>query len=126
MKGTRGLLGIAFHPEFQRNRKYYYAKHFIEDGRFATYVFERLAASDFKTDSGNPSRQILKFSNASGVHYGGGLQFGPDGYFYIGMGDTGPQEDPQGHGQNTQLLLGKMLRIDIDHPGLDRDRKSVV
>src|SRR5262249_17365027 len=52
---------------------------------------------------------------------GGGLQFGPDGYFYIGMGDTGPQEDPQGHGQNRQSLLGKMLRIDVDRPDVGRN-----
>jgi glucose/arabinose dehydrogenase len=65
-------------------------------------------------DSGSPSREILKFDMSSPNHYGGGFQFGPDGFLYIGMGDTGPQEDPQGHGQNTKQLLGKLLRIDVD------------
>jgi len=115
IKGTRGLLGMALHPNFQRNRKYYYAKHLLEDGKFATYIFEREAAEDRKTDSGRASRQILKLDEMTGVHYGGGLQFGPDGFFYVGMGDSGPQEDPQGHGQDTRLLLGKMLRLDLDH-----------
>jgi putative heme-binding domain-containing protein len=121
IKGTRGLLGMAFHPRFAENRRYYYAKHFLVDGHFSTHIFEREAAPDFKGDSGKPPRLILKMDNATGVHYGGGLQFGPDGYFYIGMGDTGPQEDPQGHGQNRQLLLGKMLRIDVDHPDAGRN-----
>jgi putative heme-binding domain-containing protein len=115
IKGTRGLLGMVLHPNFQRNRKYYYTKHLLEDGKFATYIFEREAAEDRKTDSGRASRQIVKLDETTGVHYGGGLQFGPDGFFYVGMGDSGPQEDPQGHGQDTRLLLGKMLRLDVDH-----------
>jgi len=115
LKGTRGLLGMALHPNFRQNHKYYYAKHLVEDGKFATYIFEREAAPDYTKDSGQSSRRILKLEEATGVHYGGGLQFGPDGYFYIGMGDSGPQEDPQGHAQDTMLLLGKMLRIDVDH-----------
>ncbi|MHB8524154.1 MAG: PQQ-dependent sugar dehydrogenase [Limisphaerales bacterium] len=115
-KGTRGLLGMVLHPQFRENRKYYFAKHLVEHGQFATIVFEGEAAPDLKADSGKPPRRILKLDAVTGVHYGGCLRFGPDGYCYIGMGDTGPQEDPQGHGQNTQLLLGKMLRIDVDHP----------
>ena len=114
IKGTRGLLGMVLHPDFQENRKYYYAKHLVEQGKFATYIFEREAAADLRTDSGRASRRILKLEEATGVHYGGGLQFGPDGLLYIGMGDSGPQEDPQGHGQDTTLFLGKMLRIDVD------------
>ncbi|MBM3840033.1 MAG: PQQ-dependent sugar dehydrogenase [Verrucomicrobia bacterium] len=46
--------------------------------------------------------------------------FGPDGYLYIGMGDTGPQEDPQGHGQDPKLRLGKLLRIDVDQEDGER------
>jgi putative heme-binding domain-containing protein len=113
--GTRGLIGIVLHPGFHHNRKYYYAKHLVDNGKFSTCIMEREAAADLKADSGSPARQILKMENTTGVHYGGGMQFGPDGYLYIGMGDTGPQEDPQGHGQNTSLFLGKMLRIDVDH-----------
>ena len=123
-KGTRGLLGMALHPEFHANRKYYFAKHEVTDGKFDTTIFEREAAPDLKSDSGRPARLLLKFDEATNVHYGGGLEFGPDGYFYIGMGDSGPQEDPQGHGQNPALFLGKMLRIDVDHN--DRDRPYAV
>jgi glucose/arabinose dehydrogenase len=87
----------------------------MENGRFATLHFEGEAAADLKADSGKPPRLLLRIDAATNVHYGGGLEFGPDGYLYIGMGDTGPQEDPQGHAQNTKLLLGKLLRIDVDH-----------
>jgi putative heme-binding domain-containing protein len=114
-KGTRGLLGMAIHPRFQENRRYFFAKHLVENGKFATYIFAREAAADFRTDSGLASQLILKIEQATGNHYGGGFQFGPDEYFYVGMGDGGPQEDPQGHGQDLRLLIGKMLRIDVNH-----------
>jgi putative heme-binding domain-containing protein len=118
--GTRGVLGFAFHPQFATSRKYYFKKHFDEHGHFATYLFEGVAAPDGVHDSGHPLRQLIKFDATTNVHYGGGLAFGPDGMLYVGMGDTGPQQDPQGHGQNPSLLLGKVLRIDVDHfdPGL--------
>jgi glucose/arabinose dehydrogenase len=47
-------------------------------------------------------------------HSGGCIEFGPDGFLYLGMGDTGPQQDPQGHGQDMGTLLGKIIRIDVD------------
>jgi glucose/arabinose dehydrogenase len=52
---------------------------------------------------------------STNFHFGGGLQFGPDGYLYVGVGDTGPQGDPHGNAQNMSLLAGKILRIDVDH-----------
>lgn len=112
--GTRGLIGLALHPRFRENRKYYFAKHQVENGHFATHIFEVEAPSDLKRDSGRAPRQVLKMYATSNVHYGGGMLFGPDGYLYVGMGDTGPQEDPQGNGQNPSVLLGKMLRIDVN------------
>jgi putative heme-binding domain-containing protein len=114
-KGTRGLLGMALHPKFRENRRYFVVRHIVEDGKFSTVIIEREAAADLKSDSGQQGKVILKLDELTNVHYGGGLQFGPDGFFYIGMGDSGPQEDPNGNGQNTRLLLGKMLRIDVDH-----------
>jgi putative heme-binding domain-containing protein len=114
-KGTRGLLGMALHPRFTVNRKYYFAKHLVDNGKFASYIFEREATPDLTTDSGQPARQILRFDMSSANHYGGGFLFGPDGYMYVGMGDSGPQEDPHGNAQDTMHLLGKILRIDVDH-----------
>jgi putative heme-binding domain-containing protein len=115
--GTRGLLGLAFHPKYAQNRRYFFPKHTVRDGRYSTVIFEGQAAPDLRKDSGQPPRAVLKIDETSNVHYGGGLQFGPDSSLYIGMGDSGPQQDPQGHGQDLSLLLGKMLRIDVDHAG---------
>jgi glucose/arabinose dehydrogenase len=114
-KGTRGLLGAALHPRFHENGRYFVARHQVDDGKFATLILELRAAPGRESDSGKPPRLLLRFDEVTNVHYGGGLEFGPDGFLYIGMGDSGPQGDPHGHGQNTALFLGKMLRVDVDH-----------
>jgi putative heme-binding domain-containing protein len=114
-RGPNGLLGMAFHPGFLENRKYYLKHQVFEDGKIATVVVERLATPDLHQDSGRPSRRLWKVESTTQDHSGGWIAFGPDGFLYIGMGDTGPQQDPQGHGQNRMLHLGKMLRIDVDH-----------
>jgi putative heme-binding domain-containing protein len=114
-RGPNGLLGFAFHPHFRENRKYYLKHQVFEEGKIATTVVEKEATPDLLHDSGKPSRRLLKIVCVTQDHTGGCNQFGPDGYLYIGMGDTGPQQDPQGHGQDLQTLLGKMLRIDVDH-----------
>jgi putative heme-binding domain-containing protein len=113
--GATGLLGIAFHPHFRENRKYYIQHELEVDGRLHARVSEKLAAPDLRRDSGTPSRPIISFACTTDVHSGGGIEFGPDGYLYVAMGDTGPQGDPQGHGQDLRLPLGKMMRIDVDH-----------
>jgi putative heme-binding domain-containing protein len=119
-RGPNGLLSIAFHPHFRQNHKYYLNHQILEDGKIVSTVVERKVSADFRTDAGQASRLIWKSATTTQNHTGGGIQFGPDGFLYIGMGDTGPQGDPQGHGQNLTLVLGKMLRIDVDHqdPGL--------
>ena len=114
-RGPNGLLCLAFHPGFRSNRKYYLKHQVFEEGKIATVLVEKQAAPDFKRDSGQPSRRLLKILSVTQDHSGGCIQFGPDGYLYLGMGDTGPQQDPQGHGQDLQLFLGKILRIDVDH-----------
>jgi putative heme-binding domain-containing protein len=114
-RGPNGLLGQAFHPRFRENRKYYLKHQVFEEGKIATVVVERFASADFRTDSGQPSRRLIKFVSTTQDHSGGCIGFGPDGFLYIGMGDTGPQQDPQGHGQDLTTHLGKMLRIDVDH-----------
>jgi len=114
-RGPNGLLSIAFHPKFRENRKYYLKHQVFEEGKIATVLVEREAAADFRSDSGKPSRRLLKIVSVTQDHSGGLVAFGPDGFLYLGMGDTGPQQDPQGHGQDMQLLLGKILRIDVDH-----------
>jgi putative heme-binding domain-containing protein len=113
-RGPNGLLGLAFHPKFRENHKYYLKHQVMEEGKIATVLVEKIAAPDHRTDSGEPSRRLLKITSVTQDHSGGCIAFGPDSYLYLGMGDTGPQQDPNGHGQNMQLFLGKILRIDVD------------
>jgi glucose/arabinose dehydrogenase len=110
--GEQGLLSIAFHPSYQSNG-YFFANYTARDG--STFV------SRFKVSATDPDRAdassevvILTVAQPFSNHNGGQLQFGPDGYLYIGMGDGGSGGDPQNHAQNPRDLLGKMLRIDID------------
>ena len=113
--GARGLLELSFHPQFAENHRYFVAKQVGEHGQFASVIWERLASPDGSIDSGKPGRVILRVNGSSNANHAGALVFGPDGYLYIGMGDSGPGEDPQGHGQEPGTLLGKILRIDVDH-----------
>lgn len=117
--GATGLLGMAFHPKFVENRKYYLKYQIVDGGRITTVVDEREFDADVRVDSGQSDaksvpRRILEMTGVTQDHNGGCIEFGPDGYLYVGMGDTGPQRDPQGHGQDLGTLLGKILRIDVD------------
>jgi putative heme-binding domain-containing protein len=112
--GATGLLGMALHPDFPTDRRYFLKYHVIENGVISTLVTERRFSDDLLGDSGEAPRQILKIAAATQDHNGGCIAFGPDGCLYVGMGDTGPQGDPQGHSQDMSILLGKMLRIDIN------------
>ncbi|HEX5219284.1 MAG TPA: PQQ-dependent sugar dehydrogenase [Verrucomicrobiae bacterium] len=113
-RGPNGLLDVAFHPKFRENRKYYLKYQVFEAGKVTTLVVEKECAAGFKTDSGKPPRRLLSIPSVAEDHSGGCLQFGPDGFLYTAMGDTGPHNDPHGHAQNLQLLLGKMMRLDVD------------
>lgn len=118
-RGPNGLLGIAFHPKFPQNRKYYLKHQVFEDNKIVTTVVERTASPDLRTDSGQPSRRLWRAVSTTQDHSGGCIGFGPDGFLYIAMGDTGPQQDPQGHGQDLTTHLGKILRLDVDHTSAD-------
>jgi putative heme-binding domain-containing protein len=111
-----GVACLAFHPRFAENRRYYVYYHVRNQGSFfSPVVVERQATPDLKRDAGVPSRRILQIHQDTDLHWGGMLIFGPDGYLYLGPGDAGPQEDPEGHGQDLGRLIGKILRIDVDH-----------
>lgn len=108
----RGLLGLAFHPDYAANG-YFYVNYTNSGGHT---VVARFSRDSLNSDIGDPdSEQILltinqPFSN----HNGGHLAFGPDGYLYIGTGDGGDGGDPGDRAQDGQELLGKMLRLDVD------------
>lgn len=107
----RGLLGLAFHPNYQENG-YFFVNYTDLNG---DTVVARYQVSD-DTNRADPTSQqvLLNISQPYPNHNGGMIAFGPDGYLYIGMGDGGSGGDPQGNAQNPDTLLGKMLRIDVD------------
>jgi putative heme-binding domain-containing protein len=114
-RGPNGLLGMTFHPKFRQNRKYYLKQQVFEEGTVTTVIVEKQFSPDFAGDSGIPGRRLIQIKSVAEDHSGGCVEFGPDGFLYFAMGDTGPHNDPNGHAQNMGLLLGKMMRIDVDH-----------
>ena len=108
--GERGLLGLAFHPRFAQNRRFFVN---YTDPRGDTHISEFQAASADGADAAT-ERVLLRVAQPFSNHNGGGLAFGSDGYLYIGLGDGGSAGDPLGNGQRLDTLLGKMLRIDVD------------
>lgn len=112
----RGLLGLAFHPQFGSNGKFYVNYTRVGDG--ATIIAEyRTAAGDPNQGDIATERILLTIPQPFTNHNGGMISFGPaDGYLYIGMGDGGSGNDPGNRAQNRAQLLGKMLRIDVNVP----------
>jgi len=110
-----GVVCLAFHPDFANNRRYFVKYHLRDRGSFfSPVIVERQATADLSRDAGQPSRTVLQIHQATDLHWGGMIAFGPDGYLYIGAGDAGPQDDPEGHGQALTDLHGAILRIDVD------------
>jgi glucose/arabinose dehydrogenase len=108
--GERGLLGLAFHPDYATNG-YFFVNYTNNAGATVVARYKRLTASVADPASAVNFLTIAQpFSN----HNGGCIRFGPDGYLYIGMGDGGSANDPSCNAQNNNVLLGKMLRLDID------------
>ena len=116
--GERGLLGVAFHPDFARNRRVFV--HYSRAGDGATVVSELTASADLRSADPSSERVLLTVAQPFANHNGGQLAFGPDGYLYIGLGDGGSGGDPFGNAQNPNVLLGKILRLDVDGPHASR------
>jgi glucose/arabinose dehydrogenase len=109
--GERGLLSMAFHPGYEENG-YFYVNYTNTSG---STVIARYKRSDANPDVADPASGVtlMTISQPYSNHNGGQLQFGPDGYLYIGMGDGGSGGDPRCYAQREDTLLGKMLRIDV-------------
>ena len=116
----RGLLGMALHPKFKQNGNFYvyYTSKAKPDGQDSQSII-----AEYNCDPKNPytankrETVIMALDQPQSNHNGGHLLFGPDGYLYIGTGDGGGQGDKHGdtgNGQNTNALLGKILRIDVN------------
>ncbi|MDQ3002560.1 MAG: PQQ-dependent sugar dehydrogenase [Fibrobacterota bacterium] len=114
-----GLLGIAFHPDFKNNRKYYVS--YDPPGNLANIIAEREVDATMIKDAGK-SREIIRIGDNYENHNGGTIAFGPkDGFLYWGTGDGGSGGDPDGNGQNKNALLGKVLRIDVDKKDVGKE-----
>lgn len=109
-----GLLGMAFHPQFSTNG-YVYLSYTGNDGGLKSYVSRFKSLDTGNTLDPDTEKRLLEVAQPYSNHNGGQVEFGPDGLLYIGLGDGGAGGDPKGHGQNTQTLLGAMLRIDVDN-----------
>ena len=116
--GEQGLLGLAFHPNYERNRRLY-VNH---TGRSGNTVIAGYRAEKKRPGRVNPAsrRLILRIGQPFSNHNGGAMGFGADGFLHIATGDGGGGGDPQGNGQRLDTLLGKILRIDVDRRSGDR------
>ncbi|MDX1672092.1 MAG: PQQ-dependent sugar dehydrogenase [Balneolaceae bacterium] len=109
-----GLLGLAFHPNFENNG--FFFVNYTADNPERT-VISRFTVSPNDPDQADPASEteILTFSQPFDNHNGGQLAFGPDGYLYISVGDGGSGGDPNENGQDRTTILGTILRIDVDN-----------
>ncbi|MCL4222462.1 MAG: PQQ-dependent sugar dehydrogenase [Phycisphaerales bacterium] len=105
----QGLLGIALDPKFADNRRVYLN---FTGAKGATHIVRVVAESAQRADPASQTL-VLTFAQPWNNHNGGCIRFGPDGMLWIGTGDGGAANDPQGNGQKLDTLLGKMLRIDV-------------
>ena len=107
--GERGLLGLAFHPSYRTNGRFYVS---YTDGGGALVIAEYRRSRTNANRAVTTERRLLRIPHPGFAnHNGGQLAFGPDGFLYIGTGDGGSGGDPPGNGQNRATLLGKLLRI---------------
>jgi glucose/arabinose dehydrogenase len=119
--GEQGLLGLAFHPNYAQNHKFYVdytAANPTSGGDAFVDVIAEYTTSATDPDVAVPTsgKILISISDFASNHNGGMLEFGSDGFLYISTGDGGNAGDPNRNGQNKNALLAKILRIDVDHP----------
>ncbi|MBZ0303982.1 MAG: PQQ-dependent sugar dehydrogenase [Anaerolineae bacterium] len=109
----RGLLGLAFHPNFAENGQFFI--HYSDRSGGTVIARYQVSADDPNLADPNSGEILFTHSQPYPNHNGGQIAFGPDGYLYIALGDGGSAGDPQNNAQNPSVLLGKILRIDVDN-----------
>jgi glucose/arabinose dehydrogenase len=110
----QGLLGLAFHPDYENDPRIYVA--YTPTSAGGDIVVTEFAVEDGVVNLGS-ARDVIGFGDTAPNHNGGMVQFGPDGMLYISMGDGGPQNDACGHGQDGDVFMGKIIRIDVEPDG---------
>ncbi len=115
-QNEEGFLGLAFHPNYKKNGRLYVYYTAADPGHVS--VLSEFKVSKDEPNKADPSseKELFRIEQPYANHNGGSIEFGPDGYLYIGMGDGGSAYDPHGNGQNLGVPLGKVLRIDVDKP----------
>ncbi|MGI9019963.1 MAG: PQQ-dependent sugar dehydrogenase [Solirubrobacterales bacterium] len=109
--GEEGLLSVAFHPDYGLNRQFYV--YYVDNqGDIQIDQFRRRANEPLRAGLGSRRPVITIPHNQASNHNGGLVMFGPDDLLYAGIGDGGPQQDPENDAQSTGTLLGKLIRID--------------
>jgi glucose/arabinose dehydrogenase len=113
--GEKGLLGLAFHPNFKTNGFFYV--NYTRSSPLETVV-SRFKANEASPQSADPKSEqvLLRFRQPYSNHNGGKIAFGKDGFLYISTGDGGSGGDPHNNGQDRTSWLGKILRINVDKP----------
>lgn len=114
-ENEQGLLGLAFHPQYKKNGEFFVFYTLKKDK--TTNVISRFKVKKDNPDEADPASEEVLFTIKRPFwnHDGGTICFGPDGYLYIALGDGGAADDPLKAGQRLNTLLGKVLRIDVDH-----------
>lgn len=117
-----GLLGAAFHPKYGENGELYIYYSAEDENRKPKSVISRfrVSADDANSVDATTEEVLLEIAQPFRTQNGGSIEFGPDGYLYIGLGDGGSSNDPQRHGQNLSTLLGSVLRIDVNKKSTDQ------
>jgi len=114
--GEQGLLSVAFHPNYASNG-FFYVYYTDKSSPVYNLVLARYKVSTGNSNIADPASGVILFTvphPVNGNHNGGQLQFGPDGYLYMGTGDGGSGDDPPCNAQTNTVLLGKLLRVDVD------------
>ena len=109
--GEQGLLSVAFHPQYRSNG-FLFVNYTDKNGN--TRIERYTVSTDRNVADVRSAKLILSIDQRYSNHQGGLNMFGPDGMLYIGLGDGGSQGDPHGNGQNRNVLLGKLLRLNVD------------
>jgi glucose/arabinose dehydrogenase len=109
--GERGLLGLAFHPDYEENG-FFFVNY--TDRRGDTVIARFSTSQDPDRAVEDSEVRLLDINQPYGNHNGGVVVFGPDGYLYLGLGDGGSAGDPHNNGQSLHTLLGKILRLDVN------------
>ena len=115
-----GFLGLAFHPDYKRTGEFF--AFWTDKKSFHTNVLSRFRVSKDDPDRADPAseEELLRIDHKFFNHDGGTVIFGPDGYLYLVLGDGGSGNDPDRNGQNLNVLLAKILRLDVNHKEGDK------